>query len=84
MSDMKTFTVRDLDRRPSEVLEACDVDGEARIQTRDGRTYLLKPDTSKLAMIVALPDFEQRRATLFRKPLTKEFAQKFDRALASE
>jgi hypothetical protein len=84
MSDMKTFTVRDLDRRPSEVLETCDAEGEVRIQTRDGRTYLIKPDTTKRAAITALPNFEERRAKLFGKPLTKEFAQKFDRALAGE
>ena len=45
MSDMKTFTVRDLDRSPSVVLDACDRDGEARIRRRDGKTYRLLPDT---------------------------------------
>lgn len=39
MSAMKTFTVRELDRAPSRVLEACDRDGEARIRRRDGKTY---------------------------------------------
>jgi len=45
MSDMKTFTVRELDRQPAVVLDACDHDGEARIRRRDGRTYLLMPES---------------------------------------
>jgi hypothetical protein len=60
------------------------IDGEVRIQTRDGRTYLIKPDATKPATITSLPNFEERRAKLFGKPLTKEFAQKFDRALVGE
>jgi hypothetical protein len=84
MSDMKTFTVRDLDRRPSAVLEACDAHGEARIRRRDGRTYLLKPDAPARASITSLPDFAARRQRLFRQPLPKVFARKFDQALAGE
>jgi hypothetical protein len=84
MSDMKTFTVRDLDRHPSAVLEACDAHGEARIRRRDGRTYLIKPDAPARASIVSLPDFAARRKRLFGHPLPKAFVRKFDQALAGE
>jgi hypothetical protein len=84
MSDMKTFTVRDLDRNPSVVLEACDSEGEARIRRRDGRTYMVRPEGHGRALIAALPNFPGRRAKLFPKPLSKGFARKFDEAMASE
>ncbi|MDO8543698.1 MAG: hypothetical protein Q7S40_24925 [Opitutaceae bacterium] len=84
MSDMKTFTVRDLDRRPGEVLEACDAHGEARIRRRDGRTYLLKPEEGAVSTMASLPSFAARRQKLFRKPLSRVFARKLDEALAGE
>ena len=84
MSDMKTFTVRDLDRSPSVVLKACDLEGEARIRRRDGRTYLVRPEGHGRALIAVLPNFPVRRAKLFAKPLSKDFARKFDEALAGE
>ena len=84
MSDMKTFTVRDLDRNPSVVLKTCDSEGEARIRCRDGRTYLVRPEGHGRAVISGLPDFSARRAQLFPKPLPEDFARKFDEALASE
>jgi hypothetical protein len=84
MSDMKTFTVRDLDRNPSVVLTACDTEGEVRIRRRDGRTYMVRPEGYGRAMIAALPNFTARRAKLFPRPLSKDFARKFDEALASE
>lgn len=43
MSDMKTFTVRDLDRCPREVLLASDEGGGAVIRSRMGRSYLIQP-----------------------------------------
>ena len=43
MSDMKTFTVRDLDRCPREVLLASDEGGGAVIRSRAGRSYLIQP-----------------------------------------
>lgn len=43
MSDMKTFTVRDLDRCPREVLLASDEGGGAVIRSRTGRSYLIQP-----------------------------------------
>ena len=38
MSAMKIFTIRDLDREPSAVLDAADRDGAVRVKRRDGRT----------------------------------------------
>jgi len=84
MSDMKTFTVRDLDRSPSIVLKACDSEGEARIRCRDGRTYLVRPEGHGRAFVNGLPDFPARRAKLFPEPFSKDFAHKFDEALAGE
>jgi hypothetical protein len=84
MSDMKTFTVRDLDRRPNQVLEACDSYGEARIRCRDGRTYLIKTEEKAVSSISALPDFATRRHELFGRSASQSFAKKFDQALASE
>ncbi len=84
MSDMKVFTVRDLDRHPAEVLAACDAHGQARIRRRDGRTYLLKPDTPAQNDMADLPDFAGRRARLFPAPLPAALARKLDRAIAGE
>lgn len=84
MSDMKIFTVRDLDRRPGEVLEACDAQGEARIRRRDGRTYVLKAEAPAPGRIAGLPDFAARRRKLFARPLSRSFARKLDQAVAGE
>ncbi len=43
MSDMKTFTARDLSRSAAAVLAASEVDGVAKINTRDGRVFELRP-----------------------------------------
>jgi hypothetical protein len=84
MSDMKTFTVRELDRSPGEVLEASRLDGKARIRARGGQTYIILPEAAPSRRITALPNFAARRAALLPKPLSSEFARKFDRALAGE
>ena len=84
MSDMKTFTVRDLDRRPNQVLEACDSFGAARIRCRDGRTYVIKTEEKEASYMSALPDFAARRRELFGKSASRSFAKKFDQALAGE
>ncbi len=47
MSDMKTFTVRELDRETARVMEACDANGSVRIRRRDGRTYTLEAEHKK-------------------------------------
>ncbi len=84
MSDMKTYTVRELDRQPGLVLEACDTDGVARIRCRDGRTYVIKPEAQPRSAITLLPDFSARRGKLFRKAGSRPFTQKFDQAISGE
>jgi hypothetical protein len=68
MSAMKTFTVRELDREPAAVLDACDREGAVRIRRRNGRTYTLRPEASP-ARITALPDFHARTMKLPPKPI---------------
>jgi hypothetical protein len=84
MSDMKTFTVRELDRSPGEVLEASRIEGKARIRARGGQTYIIMPEPAPARRITSLPNFAARRAALLAKPLSSEFTRKFDRALAGE
>lgn len=43
MSDMETFTIRDLDRTPRKVLEACESAGVVQIRTREGKAYEIRP-----------------------------------------
>ncbi|HZQ47479.1 MAG TPA: hypothetical protein VFC07_10735 [Verrucomicrobiae bacterium] len=83
MSDMKTFTVRELDRQPSAVLDAADRDGVVRIKRRNGRVYSLQPE-SQPSQITRLPDFRARIKKIFPKPISKAQAQMFDKLLAGE
>ena len=84
MSDMKTFTVRDLDRSPSIVLAASRMDGHARIRERGGHTYIITPEPTPQKQITALPDFSARRSRLFKGTLSTSTARQFDQAIASE
>jgi hypothetical protein len=84
MSDMKTFTVRELDRSPRRVLHACSADGKARIRGRNGKSYVITPEAPTQPTITTLPDFAARRAKLFPVAWPKAFARNFDQALASE
>jgi hypothetical protein len=83
LSDMKTFTVRELDREPATVLDACDREGAVRIRRRNGRTYTLRPDEGP-ERITALPDFRARIAKVFPKRLTAEQTRLADKLLAGE
>lgn len=40
---MRTFTVRDMDRRPSEILRACGAEGTVLIRSHTGRSYEIRP-----------------------------------------
>jgi len=82
MSDMKVFTVRDLDRKPGALLDICDREGSVRIRRRDGKTYTLQSEGA--VPISALPDFERRVRQLFQKPLAKRQVRRLDDALAGE
>lgn len=83
MSDMKTFTVRELDRSPSDVLDAADRDGTVHIKRRDGRVYALQP-VSSAKKITALPDFAARRRAIFPKPIPAAQARLLDKLIAGE
>ena len=80
---MKTFTVRELDRQPAVVLDACERDGLVRIRRRDGRTYLMEPEF-RSKPIAAFPDFALRRRRVFPKALTRQQAAALDKLVAGE
>jgi hypothetical protein len=81
---MKTFTIRQIVRKPSAVFEACDREGKVRIQHRDGRAYMLHSEISKTAYIKSVPDFPARIAKIFPKKLSAKQTEVFDRWLAGE
>ena len=83
MSDMKTFTVRQLDREPSAVLDAADKDGVVRIKRRDGRLYSIQPEV-RSGRITELPDFRARIKKIFPKPISRAQARMFDKLVAGE
>lgn len=84
---MKTFTVRELDRKPGLVLDTCDREGGARIRRRDGRSYRIEPEAVPEGMQLP-PDFSQhhldRIAQIFPKPISAEQANLVDRLIAGE
>ena len=83
LSDMKTFTVRELDRKPAMVLDTCDREGAVRIRRRSGRTYTLHPDRGP-DYITEVPDFAKRRRAIFPKPLTPAQTRLADKLIAGE
>jgi hypothetical protein len=83
MSDMKTFTVRELDRQPATVLDAADREGIVRIKRRDGRLYSVRPE-STTQKITALPDFRARLKKIFPKPIPASQVAMVDRLIAGE
>lgn len=83
MSDMKTFTVRELDREPAAVLDAADRDGAVRVKRRDGRLYTVRPE-AKTGKITALPDFRGRLKKIFPKPIPAAQVAIVDRLIAGE
>jgi hypothetical protein len=84
MSDMKTFTVRELDREPGAVLDAADREGAVRIKRRDGRTYCIQPVGGGSAKIAALPDFAARRKAIFPKRIPAAQVRLVDKLVAGE
>jgi hypothetical protein len=80
---MKTFTVRELDREPSAVLDACDREGTIRIRRRDGRTYTVRPDAGPERM-TAVPDIRGRLTHLFPKALSAKQTRRADKLMAGE
>ncbi len=84
MSDMRTFTVRDLDRSPSVVLDASRADGSVRIRERGGQTYIITPETAPQKRISALPGFAARRSKLFKGVMSASSVRELDKAIAGE
>ena len=84
MSDMKIFTIRDLDREPSAVLDAADRDGSVRVKRRDGRTYSVRPEGNASSKILALPDFAKRRKAIFHQPIPTSQVRRVDKLIAGE
>ncbi len=83
MSDMKTFTVRDMDREPAAVLDAADKEGIVRIKRRNGRAYSLQPEKST-KRITSLPDFRARARKIFPRPIPAAQVAIVDRLIAGE
>jgi len=85
MSDMKTFTVRQLDRETGRVMEACDTYGAVRIRRRDGRTYKLEAEQKKKKKIINPPDIMTRLKEQFGDiVISKEQADFVDKLIAGE
>lgn len=82
-SDMKTFTVRQLDREPAAVLDTADKEGIVRVKRRDGRTYSIQPE-ARPTRITELPDFRARLKKIFPKPIPEKQAALVDRLIAGE
>ncbi len=83
MSDMKTFTVRELDRKPATVLDAADADGEVEIRRRNGRMYALQPKAA-CDRITSLPDFRARLKRIFPRQIPRKISIEVDRLIAGE
>ena len=83
MSAMKTFTVRELDREPAAVLNACDREGAVRIRRRNGRTYTIRSETGP-DRIITVPDIRSRLAAIFPKPIPAAQTRLVDKLLAGE
>lgn len=75
LSDMKTFTVRDLDRKPGAVLDACDREGVVEIRRRNGRRYTVRPEASGEQKVQWLKGYAEHRARMkriFPDPIPKK------------
>jgi len=85
---MKTFTVRDLDRKPGAVLDACEREGAVQIRRRDGKTFTIKPNSPpvpKVSFSEWLDEIDRRRHRLFpRAVMTRKQVRQFDKWLANE
>jgi hypothetical protein len=90
MSDMKAFTVRDLDRAPAKVLAAADRDGLAHVRSRDGRLYVLRPEKQPAKQKAGWAAFARNRRAGLKSAfpdgpvLTASQARAFDRLLAAD
>jgi hypothetical protein len=89
LSDMKTFTVRELDRKPGAVLDTCDREGAVRIRRRDGRSYRVVPEAKpdRMDLDDARKWLEKHEAWMkrtFPHPISAEQVALVDRLIAGE
>lgn len=80
---MRTFTLRDLDRQPGEILDACEREGAVRIKRRDGRAYTLTPAMNGRNGR-SLPDFKARMKAAGMKKLSYRSTRLLDKLIAGE
>ena len=113
MSDMKTaskkrkpakrsdiFTVRDMNRRPAELLNACDNRGTITIRSRNGRTYQMSASRSLTEILLGsgsesrdalrqsfserLREHHKQMAAMGYRPPSAADQEKIDRMIAGE
>lgn len=90
MSDMTSFTIRDLDRIPRKVLDASIRDGRAVVRARSGEAFLITPlvETNPVpdesAGIRWIEAHRQWRATHQRRQVPAAMVAEVDRLLAGE
>lgn len=83
LSDMKTFTAREIHRNASAVLATAARDGIVRVKRRDGQSFTIQPESTSRKMR-DLPDFAARRRAIFPKPIPAAVARKLDKLIAGE
>jgi hypothetical protein len=83
LSDMKSFTVRDLDREPGVVLDECDREGAVQIRRRNGRTYTIRADAGPERM-TNVPDFRARLEKIFPQVIPASQSRLVDKLIAGE
>jgi hypothetical protein len=84
---MKTFTVRDLDRKPGAILDACDKEGVVLIKRRDGRRYTVRPEAGKGQKVPWVKLYAERRERMkriFPEPIPQEQVEAVDKLIAGE
>ena len=88
MTDMKVFTIRDLDRTPRKVLDSSIREGRALVQGRSGEKFLITPvidgEASASDEEVGCRWLEKHRSWLAshsRKPVPKSQVAEVDRLL---
>ncbi len=89
MSDMTTFTARELDRETSRVLDRCDQEGAVQVRRKNGRSYTIsanRPVSGDMTLYEWMKERRRKTKELFQgqPPMTKKEAREFDRMIAGE
>ena len=80
---MKIFTVRQLDREPATVLDACDREGMVQIRRRDGRVYSIQ-SAAHTTRVTELPDFRARIKKIFPRQIPARQVAMVDKLIRGE